>query len=84
MADDQKDNSQKTEDPTQRRLEQAREKGQVAKSQEVTHWFMILAGALIVEVTALSGVFIVSLAAAVLQYLTVRRLRGLRVEGRAS
>ncbi len=50
MADDQKDDSQKTEDPTQRRLEQAREKGQVAKSQEVTHWFMILAGALIVGV----------------------------------
>lgn len=35
-----------------------------------------LAGAAIVEVTSLSGVFAVSLGAAILQYLTVRRLRG--------
>ena len=50
MAEDSKDDSQKTEEPTPRRLEQAREKGQVAKSQEVTHWFMILAGALLIGV----------------------------------
>ncbi len=50
MAEDQQDDSQKTEEPTQRRLEQAREKGQVAKSQEVTHWFMILAVALVIGV----------------------------------
>ena len=36
-----------------------------------------VAGAAIVEATSLSGVFAVSLAAAMLQYLTVRRLRGL-------
>ncbi len=36
-----------------------------------------LAGAAIVEATSLSGVFVVSLVAAILQYLTVRRLRGL-------
>ena len=50
MAEDTQDDSQKTEDPTQRRLEQAREKGQVAKSQEVTHWFMILAATLMIGV----------------------------------
>ena len=36
-----------------------------------------LAGAAIVEATSLPGVFVVSLCAAVLQFLTVRRLRGL-------
>jgi MFS family permease len=36
-----------------------------------------VAGAAIVEATSLSGVFAVSLGAAMLQYLTVRRLRGL-------
>jgi flagellar biosynthesis protein FlhB len=50
MADDNTDESQKTEEPTSRRLEQAREKGQVAKSQEVNHGFMILAIAIVVGV----------------------------------
>jgi flagellar biosynthetic protein FlhB len=50
MAENNQDDSQKTEEPTQRRLEQAREKGQIAKSQEVTHWFMILAAALVIGV----------------------------------
>ncbi len=48
MADDRRDDSQKTEEPTQKRLREAREKGQIAKSQEVTHWFMILAFAITV------------------------------------
>ncbi len=52
MAENQQDDSQKTEEPTHRRLEQAREKGQVARSQEVTHWFMILAFALLVGIFA--------------------------------
>jgi len=52
MADDQNDDSQKTEDPTQRRIEQAREKGQVARSQEVNHWFIILAMTLLVTIFA--------------------------------
>ena len=43
MAEQQQDDSQKTEEPTQKRLQDARQKGQVAKSQEVGHWFMILA-----------------------------------------
>jgi flagellar biosynthetic protein FlhB len=37
------DDSQKTEDPTGRRLQEARDQGQVAKSQEVNNLLMILA-----------------------------------------
>ena len=44
MADDTED---KTEDPTQKRLDEALEKGDVAKSQEVNTWF-IIAGATLV------------------------------------
>ena len=44
MADESQDQSQKTEEPTHKRLEEARRKGQVPSSREVNHWFMILAG----------------------------------------
>ncbi len=44
------DDSQKTEDPTSKRLSDAREKGQVPRSQEVSHWFMMLALALVVGI----------------------------------
>jgi len=44
VAEDQ-DNSQKTEDPTQRKLEEARKKGDIAKSQDVPIWFLMLATA---------------------------------------
>src|ERR1700754_2705092 len=37
------DDSQKTEDPTGRRLQEARDQGQVAKSAEVNNLLMILA-----------------------------------------
>ncbi len=43
-----------------------------------------LAGAVIVETVSLSGVFVAGLAAAVLQFLVVRRLRGLGAEDGAS
>ena len=43
MAEDSQDQSQKTEEPTHKRLEDAHRKGQVANSREVNHWFMILA-----------------------------------------
>lgn len=46
MAEEQ-DNSQKTEDPTQKRLEEARKKGDIAKSQDVPIWFLMLATAAI-------------------------------------
>jgi flagellar biosynthetic protein FlhB len=42
MSDD-NDDSQKTEDPTSKRLDEAREEGNVAKSQEFNHLLMILA-----------------------------------------
>lgn len=48
MADENQDQSQKTEEPTQTKLEDSRKKGQVAKSQEVNHWFMILAATIMV------------------------------------
>ena len=52
MADE-TDLSEKTEDPTQKRLDDALERGDVAKSQEVTTWF-IIAGATLV-LAAFSG-----------------------------
>ena len=49
MADgDDNDDSQKTEDPTQRRLEEARRKGQVAVSREANNWLMLMTGAVLV------------------------------------
>jgi flagellar biosynthetic protein FlhB len=47
---EEQDDSQKTEEPTPKKLREAREKGEVAKSQEVGHWFMILAFAAMVGV----------------------------------
>lgn len=41
------DKSQKTEEPTPKKLREAREKGQVATSREINHWFMLLASAII-------------------------------------
>ena len=44
MADgEQPDNSQKTEDPTPKKLEEARKKGQVPMSREVNNFVMLLA-----------------------------------------
>ena len=48
MAEESQDDSQKTEEPTQKRLDDARGKGQVATSREVNHWFMILAATIMV------------------------------------
>jgi flagellar biosynthetic protein FlhB len=42
MAED-NDDSQKTEDPSQKRLDDAHSKGQVPSSREINHWFMMLA-----------------------------------------
>ena len=46
MAEDQ-DDSDKTEDPTQKRIDDAIKRGDVVKSQEVNTWFVIAAGALL-------------------------------------
>ena len=51
MAEDQ-DDSQKTEEPTQKRQDDSREKGQVASSKEINHWFMIFGGTLFVVMLA--------------------------------
>ena len=51
MADE--DLSEKTEDPTQKRLDDALERGDVVKSQEVNTWF-IIAGATL-ALSAFSG-----------------------------
>ena len=42
------DKSQKTEEASPHRLEQAFEKGQVALSREINHWFILGAATLIV------------------------------------
>ncbi|ARQ00819.1 flagellar biosynthesis protein FlhB [Pseudorhodoplanes sinuspersici] len=49
MAEQSEDN-EKTEDPTQKRLDEALERGDVAKSQEVSTWF-VLAGATLMLLT---------------------------------
>ena len=41
--------SDKTEDPTQKRLDDAHERGDVAKSQEVNTWFMIAGATLVLS-----------------------------------
>ncbi len=58
---DQPDESEKTEEPTQKKLDDAKKKGDLPKSQEVTSWFMILAATLFIMIfsgsmaTALAG-----------------------------
>jgi flagellar biosynthesis protein FlhB len=46
MAEGQED-TERSEDPTQKRLDEALERGDVAKSQEVNTWFVIAGGALL-------------------------------------
>src|SRR5260370_15798538 len=48
MADE-NDTSEKTEDPTQKRLDDAHDRGDVAKSQEVNTWFMIAGATLVLS-----------------------------------
>lgn len=52
MSDDAPEQSSKTEDPSQRKLEDAHKKGDVVKSQEVTTWFMLTGSALIFAMMA--------------------------------
>ncbi len=48
MADE-NDTADKTEDPTQKRLDDAHDRGDVAKSQEINTWFVIAAGTLVLS-----------------------------------
>jgi flagellar biosynthetic protein FlhB len=43
------DDGDKTEDPTQKRLDEALQRGDVVKSQEVNTWFVIAGGALVLS-----------------------------------
>lgn len=54
MADEQ-DQSQKTEEPSEKKLEEAHKKGEVAKSREIAHWFVLLAVLLGVMISANSA-----------------------------
>ncbi|HTO28829.1 MAG TPA: EscU/YscU/HrcU family type III secretion system export apparatus switch protein, partial [Devosia sp.] len=52
MSDEAPENDAKTEDPSQKKLEDAHKKGDVAKSQEVVTWFMLLGSAVIFSMMA--------------------------------
>jgi flagellar biosynthetic protein FlhB len=52
VSDDAPEQSSKTEDPSQKKLEDAHKKGDVVKSQEVTTWFMLGGSALIFAMMA--------------------------------
>ena len=47
MSDEQ-DEAQKTEDPTPKKLEEARKKGNIPLSREVNNWLMLLTGTILV------------------------------------
>jgi flagellar biosynthetic protein FlhB len=49
---DQPDDSQKTEEPSAKKLEEARKKGQVALSREVNNWAMLFAGTMLIAAFA--------------------------------
>ncbi|MBL4803432.1 MAG: flagellar biosynthesis protein FlhB [Alphaproteobacteria bacterium] len=49
---DENDDAQKTEEPTPKKIEESRKKGQVAMSREVNSWVMLFAGTLVVAMLA--------------------------------
>jgi flagellar biosynthesis protein FlhB len=49
---DKSDDTEKTEDPTQKRLDDALERGDVAKSQEINTWFVIAGATLVLSTFA--------------------------------
>ncbi len=48
MADESTDDSQKTEEPTPKKLDEARKRGQIALSREVNNWVMLFAGTMLI------------------------------------
>lgn len=52
MSDEAPEQSSKTEDPSQKKLEDAHKKGDVVKSQEVTTWFMLSGSGLLFAMMA--------------------------------
>lgn len=61
MADQDQDDAQKTEEPTPKRLEDARKKGNVVESREITNWFVLLSGTMAI------GLFLPSSASMILR-----------------
>ncbi len=49
-SDDSTDESQKTEEPTARKLEEARKRGQIVSSKEVNNWFILFTATLVVVI----------------------------------
>src|SRR6056300_1074115 len=55
MSDgEQADDSQKTEEPTPKKLEEARKKGQVALSREINNWIMLCTATVLIGAFASS------------------------------
>jgi flagellar biosynthetic protein FlhB len=52
MSDEAPEKSSQTEDPSQKKLEDAHKKGDVVKSQEVTTWFMLAGSGLVFSMMA--------------------------------
>ncbi len=52
MSDDAPEESSKTEDPSQKKLDDAQKRGDVIKSQEVNNWFMIAGSGLLFSLLA--------------------------------
>jgi flagellar biosynthetic protein FlhB len=52
VSDDAPDRESKTEDPSQKKLDDAQKKGDVVKSQEVNNWFMIAGSGLLFSIMA--------------------------------
>jgi flagellar biosynthetic protein FlhB len=52
VSDEAPEESSKTEDPSQKKLDDAHKKGDVAKSQEVNNWFMIAGSGLLFSIMA--------------------------------
>ena len=48
MSGEEQDDTSKTEDPTPKKLEEARKKGQVPISREINNWVMLTAGTLVI------------------------------------
>ena len=51
MAEDKDESQEKTQDPSSRRLEKAREEGKVVKSTEVFVFVLLAAGILLMQIT---------------------------------
>ena len=48
MADDEQDDASKTEDPSAKKLEEGRKRGQVAQSRDLSTWVMFLAATILI------------------------------------